>query len=216
MIPAWVPDSAAGLVLAAAALSGARLLLTRPPRDGTEVADAVAGVAYLLTGTAIAGVLAAGLRVLPRGEWEAVFALLTAWFAVQVARDARTKAARIAPESLGLLVLNAGMLYVFGALATTTSAGTGMAAMAAAQAGQVTQTLQYPTLAFVFGLVLVGYTIWYLDRASGERGDLAGASRLAEGSSVRVRAILLSSSLAACCQTAIFLTISFTLFTTAW
>ena len=44
-----------------------------------------------------------------------------------------------------------------------------------ASAGSAMQTLEYPTLAFVFALILVGYSAWDLDQLSGRRYVLAGA-----------------------------------------
>ena len=38
------------------------------------------------------------------------------------------------------------------------------------------QTLKHPTLAFVFALILIGYTSWDLDQLSGKRYSRAGAS----------------------------------------
>jgi hypothetical protein len=65
------------------------------------------------------------------------------------------------------------MLYMFLALAAPASGGSGMAAMGG---GSAAQTLKYPTLAFVFALILVGYTIWDIDQLSGKRYSRAGAS----------------------------------------
>jgi hypothetical protein len=42
--------------------------------------------------------------------------------------------------------------------------------------GTMTQSLSYPTLAFAFGLVLAGYSVWDLDQLSGGRYGLASAT----------------------------------------
>jgi opacity protein-like surface antigen len=210
MTPAWILDSVAALMLATTSVSGARLVLTGPRRDMPALTDTVAGLAYLLTGIAIAGVLAAGLRVLPRSDWTGVFALLTAWFAVQVARDSRARGVREGPANVGLLLLSAAMLYIYGAMATTASGSTAMAGMAAPPAGSVSQAPQYPTLGFVVGLVLIGYTMWDLDRASGRRVGLTGDGT----SSGRRSGLLLSSASADYCRIATCVAVSFTLFTT--
>lgn len=94
---------------------------------------------------------------------------MTAWFAWQVRRDARADGARAlarghcAPH----LVHSGAMLYMLLALPTPAGApGTGgMAGMAP----------KHPTLAFVFALVLAGYSVWDLDRLSGGRYGLASA-----------------------------------------
>jgi len=123
-------------------------------------------------GIAMAGMLAAGLTTLPNGAWEVVFGLLTVWFGYRVVRDARSNGVRAlagghcAPH----LAHSAAMVYVFLALAAPVSDGTGMGG------GTEMQTLKYPTLAFVFALILIGYTIWDLDQLSGKRYSRAGAS----------------------------------------
>ena len=66
------------------------------------------------------------------------------------------------------------MLYMFTALATPAGGGSGMAGMGAS-GGSAMQTLEYPTLAFIFALILVGYSAWDLDQLSGRRYVLAGA-----------------------------------------
>ena len=43
-----------------------------------------------------------------------------------------------------------------------------MAGMGGAS-GSAMQTLAYPTLAFVFALILIGYSVWDLDQLSGRR-----------------------------------------------
>jgi hypothetical protein len=58
------------------------------------------------------------------------------------------------------------------ALATAAGTGSGMSGMG----GQGAQSLSYPTLAFVFGLVLAAYSVWDLDQLSGRRYSLAGAT----------------------------------------
>ena len=73
---------------------------------------------------AMAGMLAPSLTTLPNGAWEVVFALLTAWFAYRVVRDARANGTRAlagghcAPH----LVHSAAMLYMFLALAPPAAA----------------------------------------------------------------------------------------------
>ncbi len=68
------------------------------------------------------------------------------------------------------------MLYMF--LALTAGSGSGMSGMGGmgGSSGAATQTLRYPTLAFAFALILVGYSIWDLDQLSGKRYRLPGAS----------------------------------------
>jgi len=170
--PAWVLDALAALMLVVAAVSAARVAMSAPWRRDASVADT--DVAHLLMAIAMAGMLAPGLGTLPGTAWEAVFALLAAWFAGRVARDARKNGRRAlagghcAPH----LVHSASMLYM--SLAATEPAvrtgglPAGMGAMRAG-AGPDAMTLSLPALAFVFAFILVGYAVWDLDQLSGRR-----------------------------------------------
>jgi len=176
MTPAWILDILAALMLVVAAVSAGRIVAARPWQHGSVFTDT--DVAHLLMGIAMAGTLAAGLSTLPNVAWDVIFALLTAWFAVRVVLDARTNGGRAlagghcAPH----LVHSAAMLYMFAALAPA-AGGAGMSGMGSS--GSATQTLRYPTLAFVFALILIGYTIWDLDQLSGRRyGTTPARARL--------------------------------------
>ena len=172
MTPAWILDIFAALMLAVAAVSAGRLVAARTWQHGSVIIDT--DIAHLLMAIAMAGMLASSLTTLPNGAWDVVFALMTVWFAYRVARDARANGIRAlagghcAPH----LVHSAAMLYMFLALsAPAASGGSGMGGMG----GSAMQTLKYPTLAFVFALVLAGYNIWDLDQLSGKRYSLTSA-----------------------------------------
>jgi len=171
MTPAWILDIFAAIMLVVAAISAARLVAARPWQRGAVVTDT--DIAHLLMGIAMAGMLASGLTTLPDGAWAALFCVLTIWFGYRVVRDYRANGARAlavghcAPH----LVHSAAMVYMFLAIAAPASAGAaGMAGM-----GGMTgmSTLSVPTLAFVFALILIGYTVWDLDQLSGLRYGLA-------------------------------------------
>jgi hypothetical protein len=188
MTPAWILDTLAALMLVVAAVSAARLGLARPWRKGAVVTDT--DVSHLFMGIAMAGMLAAGLATLSDGVWEVIFALLTVWFGYRVVRDARSNGLRAlagghcAPH----LVHSAAMLYMFLALAGSPAGGSGMGGM---NGGTAMQSVKYPTLAFAFALILIGYTIWDLDQLSGKRYSLAGASLSLAGAGAagRVQAV---------------------------
>jgi hypothetical protein len=176
MTPAWLLDLVAAIMLAVAGVSAARLVAARPWRHGSVVIDT--DVAHLLMAIAMAGMLAASLSTLPDAAWEVIFGLLTVWFAVRVVLDARASGVRAlagghcAPH----LVHSAAMLYMFLALSTPAGGMSGMAGMGAMSGGpESTMTLRYPTLAFVFVLVLAGYSIWDLDQLSSRRYQLSTA-----------------------------------------
>jgi uncharacterized protein DUF5134 len=171
MTPAWILDVLAAVMLVVAAVSAARLVAARPWRPGPVVIDTDA--AHLLMAIAMAGMLTSSLGTLPDTAWAVIFGLMTAWFAVRVALDARANGVRAlagghcAPH----LVHSAAMLYMFLALTTPAAAGmsdmAGMSGMAAMPVGPGSMmTLSYPTLAFIFALILGGYSVWDLDRLS--------------------------------------------------
>ena len=173
MTPAWILDVLAGLMLFVAAVSAARLVAARPWQRGAVVTDS--DISHLLMAIAMAGMLVASLTTLPNGAWEVIFGLLAAWFACRVIRDARANGVRAlagghcAPH----LVHSAAMLYMFLALAAPAAGGgQGMGGMGGASGSQA---LRYPTMAFVFALILVGYSIWDLDQLSGRRYRQASA-----------------------------------------
>jgi len=172
MPPAWILDIFAALMLLVAAVSAARLVAARPWQRGAVVTDT--DISHLLMGLAMAGMLASSLTTLSNTAWEVIFGVLTAWFTYRVVLDIRSSGVRAlagghcAPH----LVHSGAMLYMFLALtATAMAGGSGMGGMG----GSGTQTLRYPTLAFVFALVLIGYSVWDLDQLSALRRGLTAA-----------------------------------------
>jgi hypothetical protein len=165
MTPGWILDIFAALMLAVAAVSAARLVEARPWQHGAVVTDT--DIAHLLMAIAMAGMLVSSLRTLPDTVWEVIFGVLTAWFCIRVIRDARANGVRAlagghcAPH----LAHSAAMLYMFLALVPSASGGQGMSGMGGSSASGM-QSLEVPTVAFVFALVLAGYTIWDLDQIS--------------------------------------------------
>jgi hypothetical protein len=162
-IPAGILDIFATVMLLVAAVSAGQLAVARRWRRG-GVADADITVSHLLMGIAMAGMLAAGLRTLPGAAWEVIFAVMTAWFAWRLWPEAKGRGvgALARGHHAPHLVHSAAMLYMFAALAAPVAGGSGMAGAGGSSGG--TQTLRLPTLAFVFVLLLVGYTVRDLDR----------------------------------------------------
>ena len=150
MIPAWLLDIFAAVMLAVVALSATRLAVARPWRQGVRrVALADVDVAHLLMALAMAGMLTPSLTTLPDDAWAVIFGVLTAWFASRVVLDARVSGVRAlagghcAPH----LIHATAMLYMFLPLDNG--------------------VLELPALAFAFALVLIGYSTWDLDQLSG-------------------------------------------------
>lgn len=169
-IPAWILDIFAAVMLLVAAVSAGQLVVARAwTRAGARDAD-IAG-SHLLMGIAMAGTLVAGLSTLPNAAWEVIFAVMTAWFAWCLWQETRghgvtaVASGHHAPH----LVHSAAMLYMFAALAgPAPGGGSGMAGMAGSPGGM--QSLHAPTLAFVFALLLIAYTVRDLDRKAGADG----------------------------------------------
>ena len=169
MIPSWILDIFAAVMLVVAAVSAARLVAARPWQRGTQSAALTdIDVAHLLMGIAMAGQLVAGLQTLPNGAWEVIFAVMTAWFAYRVVLDVQVSGVRaLAGGHCAPHLIHAGaMLYMFAAVSAPAAHGSGgMAGMGGGMSGM--GTLELPILAFLFALALVGYSIWDLDQLSG-------------------------------------------------
>jgi hypothetical protein len=176
MIPTWNFDLLAAFMLVVAAVSAARLVAARPWRHGSMIIDT--DIAHLLMAIAMAGVLTPGLSTLPDAAWEVIFGVMIVWFAFRVVRDARSNGVRAlagghcAPH----LAHSGAMLYMFLGMTFAAGAMAGMAGMPGMSAGSSSMLmLSDPTLAFVFALVLIGYSIWDLDQLSGRRYSLTSA-----------------------------------------
>ena len=169
-IPAWISDVFAAVMLLVAAVSAGQLAVARAwTRAGARDAD-IAG-SHLLMGIAMAGTLVASLSTLPNAAWEVIFAVMTAWFAWCLWQETRghgitaVASGHHAPH----LVHSAAMLYMFAALAgPAPGGGSGMAGMAGSPGGM--HSLHAPTLALVFALLLIAYTVRDLDRKAGADG----------------------------------------------
>ena len=168
MIPSWILDIFAAIMLVVAAVSAARLVAARPwQRGARRAALADIDVAHLLMAIAMAGTLASGLRTLPDGAWEVVFGVMTAWFAYRVTRDAQVSGVRaLAGGHCAPHLIHAGaMLYMFVAVSAPAAHGSGGMGSMGGLSGM--GTLELPFLALLFALALVGYSIWDLDQLSG-------------------------------------------------
>jgi hypothetical protein len=234
--PAWILDIFAAVMLLVAEASAGQLVMARAwtRRGGTDIA-----VSQLLTGIALAGILVPGLSILPDAAWEVVLATMTAWFVWRLWRESRGRGAaavargRYAPY----LVDSAAMLYIFAALAGSSVAGSsvagsgmstsgmgGMPGMAGGSSGGV-RTLHAPTLALIFALLLIAFTVYDLDRPGdgyfqvvsrrsvpggfAPAGAAAGAA--AGPAAYPVGRLLLSPAVVKGCQVAIGVTMAFVL-----
>jgi Domain of unknown function (DUF5134) len=186
--PAWIPEIFAAVMILVAEVSAGQLVIARA---WNRRADAGIAVSRLLTGIAMASILLPGLSTLPKAAWEVVFAVMTAWFAWCLWRESRGRGAaavargRYAPR----LVDSAAMLYIVAALAGGSSGGM--------------PTLHAPTLALIFALLLIAFTVDDLDQRAGLRQPThANAERL-----------LLSPAVVKGCRVATGVTMAFILIT---
>lgn len=253
MPPNWLLDIFAALMLSIAAVSAARLIVARLPTDWLSVAGPTGpgawrrgpggadnDIAHLLMGISMAGMLAASATTLPPRAWEAVFGVLTAWFAWRTARGTHMSGIRslASGHSAAHLLHCAAMVYLFAAV--TTSGSVQMTGMGNSTA----RSLEYPTLALAFAAVFGCYTVWDLGHLSGRldgrvvaspssgTSPTAGAAVLAatapsgtskfstgapfSGASevtLRPRGLLLSPAAAVACRIAMSVTMAFMLLT---
>jgi hypothetical protein len=164
-IPAWLLDVFAAVMLLVAAVSAGQLIAARAWTHAGAMDADIAG-AHLLMGVAMAGTLVASLSTLPNLAWQVIFAVMTAWFGWCVWRETRGHGigAVAGGHHTPHLLHSAAMLYMFAAVAgRAPGGGSEMTGMAAGSPGGM-QTLHAPTLALVFVLLLVGYSVRDLDR----------------------------------------------------
>jgi uncharacterized protein DUF5134 len=194
--PAWILEIFAAIMLLTAEVSAGQLVIAHAwtRRGGAD--DDIA-VSHLLMGIAMAGILVPGLSTLPNAAWEVVFAVMTAWFAWCLWRESRGRGAaamargHYAPH----LTHGAAMLYMFAALAGPSAAapgmpmsGTGgMSGMAGGSTGGM-PALHAPTLALIFALLLVAFTVHDVDRPAGVDGYFRVMGRRYAGSAVAAAA----------------------------
>jgi hypothetical protein len=175
MTPDWILDIFAAVMLVVAAVSAARLVGARPWQRGAVITDT--DISHLLMGIAMAGMLASSLGTLPDTAWAVVFGVLAAWFGYRVVRDYRASGARAlavghcAPH----LVHSAAMLYMFLAITAPAASGGSASGGSGMSGPSGMSTLSHPTVAFVFAIILIGYTVWDLDQLSSLRHGLAAA-----------------------------------------
>ena len=161
--PAWPRDIFAVVMLMVAAYCAVRPVLASRRRRTTDLET---DGAHVVTGIAMAGMLTAGLRVLPAAAWGVIFACGAAWFAwrtVQVGRGAPSGTWRC-PHPVPHLVESAAMLYML---------ATGMGSMAASATAS-----RFSVLALGMAVFMFGYVVWVgnqlMPAASGDGQHVAG------------------------------------------
>jgi Domain of unknown function (DUF5134) len=205
--PSWLAGMFAAVMILTAACSAGRLAVSRLRRRPTEFdADAL----HAVMGTAMAGMLVPRLNPLPDGVWAAVFGIAAAWFGWHALRTRGRGAAAGSRCRFPVphLIECVAMLYML--LAVHGMAMPGMGAFAGS-AGD------FPLLALVLALFMVGYLVWTTDRLAA----IARAGAAASGgtrntdpqASVAVQAAVpaLAPKLAVCSKIAMCVTMGYML-----
>jgi hypothetical protein len=165
--PVWLTGLFAAVMITVAAYCTARLIAARRWRRPTEV-DTDGN--HIVMGVAMAGMLAARLRVLPPGVWEAVFAVSAVWFGWQLLRARR--GAPMSPwrclHPMPHLVECAAMVYMFAVLPASLVASRAASSAAGGMSGMSASSAQsrFSVLALVLALFMFGYVVWLGDRFS--------------------------------------------------
>jgi hypothetical protein len=188
MIPAWILDIFAALMLVVAGISASRLLAERS--WARPAADADIDAAHVLMGIAMAGMLAGGLKTLPNSVWVAVFAVVTAWFAGRVAREARTRrdlASVLTTHHVPHLIHGAAMIYMFVAFSSPAAGAAGSAMGGMGSMGGSMGTLRVPTIGLVFVLIMAGWAVLDIDQISRSGRSRSGRGEVAVPAGLRHR-----------------------------
>ena len=157
--PGWLSGIFAAVMLTVAVYCAGRLAVARWWRRPTELDT---DGAHVVMGVAMAGMLVSGLRTLPAGMWEGVFAAGAAWFGGQTLR-ARRKTTASSPwlclHAGPHLVECAAMLYMFLLLPAVRITAARMSAMTVSP-----DESRFSFLALLMALFLLGYVVWLGDR----------------------------------------------------
>jgi hypothetical protein len=200
LAPTWLTDGLAVVMLAVAVYCASRLVIARVTHRATHYSfDAV----HTVMGVAMAGMLTSHLE--PTTPWIVVFVAAAAWFGLRAAGGVFSgRSTSIAPGShLRHLMTSGAMIYMLAAVPTVAAASTpssgGSTAMTMTTSG-AGGSVRFPTVALLFGLFMVGYTIMVTDRAS---RTTSASQRQGSG--------IWAPRTVACCQVAMNITMGYML-----
>ncbi len=161
--PSWLAGVLAAVMIVIALCGAGRLAVSRLRRRDIELdADGV----HVVMGIAMAGMLVARLGPLPDSAWEPVFGIAAAWFAWQAVGTRRgiAPAGWLCSHPLPHLVECVAMLYMLLAVPGSRPAGQGAGMPMAGMGGSPSATGDFPALAVVLALFMVGYVAWAADQ----------------------------------------------------
>jgi hypothetical protein len=168
--PSWLTGTFAVMMVAVAGYCAVRLGVAWRWRRATEVdTDGV----HIVTGVAMAGMLAGGLRTLPAGAWAVVLGVAAGWFGWQTLRARR--GVRAGPwrcsHPLPHVVESLAMVYMLLGMhgsGLAGPAGTGAGGAMPAGGGRLS------VVALALAVYSVGYVVWLGDRLAGRAAATAG------------------------------------------
>jgi hypothetical protein len=193
--PGWLADGLAISMLTVALYCASRLVVARLTHRRTHYSvDAV----HTAMGVAMAGVLTS--RLASTTVWAMVFVVAAGWFGLRALsglRMARSGSAAVGSH-LRHLVTSAAMVYMLVAVpsAAAASTPTGGATEMSGSPG-----VRFPTLALLFGVFMIGYTVMVTDRLSRKAPD------------PEARDAILAPRTVGCCQVAMNITMGYMLVT---
>jgi hypothetical protein len=146
-----------------AAYSAGRVAVSRRRGRATELdADGL----HAVMGTAMAGMLAPRLNVLPHSAWAALFGIAAAWFgwhAIRASRPGASGGSRCRYPVPHLIECTA-MIYMLLPVHSPRAAPGQAAAAMPGMGGSASLAGSFPALAVVLALFMLGYIVWTTDR----------------------------------------------------
>jgi len=165
----WLNGLLAGVMIVTTVYCVSRLVISRAQHRPAE--HDVDGV-HALMGISMAGMLVAGLRILPAGVWAAVFGAAGVWFAWRIGRTYLTSTGHVdgwasayRHHHVPHLVMCGGMVYMLlgGSSAMAAASDTGMEM----GSGMGMSGSHFTVLALLFTVFFGGYAVWETDRIGG-------------------------------------------------
>jgi Domain of unknown function (DUF5134) len=196
--PSWLADGMAIAMLTVALYCASRLVVARLTHRRTHYSvDAV----HTAMGVAMAGMLTS--RLASTTGWALVFMVAAGWFGLRALGGLR--AARFGSAAVGShlrhLVTSAAMVYMLVAAPSAAAASTPTGGVMAQMGGS--PGVRFPTLALLFGVFMIGYTVMVTDRLSRHAPDPDGGTAEA----------ILAPRTVGCCQVAMNITMGYMLVT---
>ncbi len=155
--PSWVADAFAAVMILTACYSASRLVVSRLREPVTEAdADGL----HAVMGTAMAGMLAPQLALLPAAAWMVVFGTGAAWFGGRALRN-QSRFSWQCRYPVPHLIECIAMLYMLVAVREARpGAGMAMPGMGTSPSSPA----GFPALAVVLALFMLGYIMWTTDQ----------------------------------------------------